>query len=301
MPMQPAGKTVLDVAHTPPSFEVPSGACDCHTHIFGPAERFPFSAKRLYTPGPASIADLEAMHRALHIERVVVVHPSPYGADNSCTVDAVRKLGNRARGVAVIDDTISDAMLADMHAAGVRGVRVNLESYGESDPAVARRHLQHAAERVAPLGWHVQTYTNLAILAALHDTILKLPTTLVVDHFGRPQAALGITQSGFEQFLALLRSGKIYVKISAPYRISQQPHYSDAAPIARAIIAANPDRIVWGSDWPHPGAAKRDPAVIEPFRPEDNGQALNRLAEWTKDRTEVQKILVDNPARLYKF
>jgi predicted TIM-barrel fold metal-dependent hydrolase len=301
MPMQPAGKTVLDVAHTPPSFEVPSGACDCHTHIFGPAERFPFSAKRLYTPGPASIADLEAMHRALHIERVVVVHPSPYGADNSCTVDAVRKLGNRARGVAVIDDTISDAMLADMHAAGVRGVRVNLESYGESDPAVARRHLQHAAERVAPLGWHVQTYTNLAILAALHDTILKLPTTLVIDHFGRPQAALGITQSGFEQFLALLRSGKIYVKISAPYRISQQPHYSDAAPIARAIIAANPDRIVWGSDWPHPGAAKRDPAVIEPFRPEDNGQALNRLAEWTKDRTEVQKILVDNPARLYKF
>ena len=299
--MQPAGKTVLGVAHTPPSFEVPSGACDCHTHIFGPAERFPFSAKRLYTPGPASIADLEAMHRALHIERVVVVHPSPYGADNSCTVDAVRKLGNRARGVAVIDDTISDAMLADMHAAGVRGVRVNLESYGESDPAVARRHLQHAAERVAPLGWHVQTYTNLAILAALHDTILKLPTTLVVDHFGRPQAALGITQSGFEQFLALLRSGKIYVKISAPYRISQQPHYSDAAPIARAIIAANPDRIVWGSDWPHPGAAKRDPAVIEPFRPEDNGQALNRLAEWTKDRTEVQKILVDNPARLYKF
>jgi len=299
--MQPAGKTVLDVAHTPPSFEVPSGACDCHTHIFGPAERFPFSAKRLYTPGPASIADLEAMHRALHIERVVVVHPSPYGADNSCTVDAVRKLGNRARGVAVIDDTISDAMLADMHAAGVRGVRVNLESYGESDPAVARRHLQHAAERVAPLGWHVQTYTNLAILAALHDTILKLPTTLVIDHFGRPQAALGITQSGFEQFLALLRSGKIYVKISAPYRISQQPHYSDAAPIARAIIAANPDRIVWGSDWPHPGAAKRDPAVIEPFRPEDNGQALNRLAEWTKDRTEVQKILVDNPARLYKF
>jgi len=299
--MQPAGKTVLGVAHTPPSFEVPSGACDCHTHIFGPAERFPFSAKRLYTPGPASIADLEAMHRALHIERVVVVHPSPYGADNSCTVDAVRKLGNRARGVAVIDDTISDAMLADMHAAGVRGVRVNLESYGESDPAVARRHLQHAAERVAPLGWHVQTYTNLAILAALHDTILKLPTTLVIDHFGRPQAALGITQSGFEQFLALLRSGKIYVKISAPYRISQQPHYSDAAPIARAIIAANPDRIVWGSDWPHPGAAKRDPAVIEPFRPEDNGQALNRLAEWTKDRTEVQKILVDNPARLYKF
>ena len=154
---------------------------------------------------------------------------------------------------------------------------------------------------MAPLGWHVQTYTNLAILAALHDTILALPTTLVVDHFGRPQAARGTTQPGFDALLALLRSGKVYVKISAPYRISQLPHYPDTAPLARAMIDANPDRIVWGTDWPHPGAAKRDPAVIEPFRPEDDGAALNRLAGWTKNRTELQKILVDNPARLYQF
>lgn len=299
--MSAAAQTILGVAHTAPAFAVPSGACDCHTHIFGPPEQFPLSPKRLYTPGPASIGDLLALHKALHIERVVIVHPSPYGADNACTVDAVRKLGTRARGVAVIDDTISDAMLSDMHAAGVRGVRVNLESFGQSDPAAARRQLLYAAERVAPLGWHVQTYTNLAILAALHDTILTLPTTLVVDHFGRAQASGGIAQPGFEQFLALLRSGKVYVKISAPYRISQQPQYPDAAPIARALIAANPDRIVWGTDWPHPGAAKRDPAVIEPFRPEDNGAALNRLAEWTKSRAELQKILVDNPARLYQF
>ena len=152
---------------------MPRGACDCHTHVFGPVEKFPFSSKRLYTPGDASIGDLEALHRALHIDRVVVVHPSPYGADNACTVDAVRRMGNRARGVAVIDDNTSDRELADMHAAGIRGVRVNLESYGESDPAVAGRHLQQAAARVAPLGWHVQTYTNLAILAALHDTILR--------------------------------------------------------------------------------------------------------------------------------
>lgn len=299
--MTAAAQTVLGVTHTVPSFEVPSGACDCHVHIFGPDARFPFSPKRLYTPGPASIEDLLALHRALHIDRVVVVHPSPYGADNACTVDAVRKLGARARGVAVIDDTISDAMLDDMHAAGIRGVRVNLESYGESDPAVAGRHLQYAAERVARLGWHVQTYTNLAVLAPLHDTILKLPTTLVVDHFSRPKASRGTTQPGFAEFLALLRSGKVYAKISAPYRISQQPHYTDAAPIARAMIAANPDRIVWGTDWPHPGAAKRDPAVIEPFRPEDNGHALNRLAEWAQSAAELRKILVDNPARLYQF
>jgi predicted TIM-barrel fold metal-dependent hydrolase len=292
---------VLGVAHTAPAFAVPSGACDCHVHIFGPDAKFPLSPKRLYTPGPASIEDLLAMHRALHIERVVVVHPSPYGADNAVTVDAVRKLGKRARGVAVIDDTTTDAMLADMHDAGIRGVRVNLESYGESDPAVAGKHLQQAAERVARLGWHVQTYTNLGILAALTDIIFKLPTMLVVDHFGRPKASLGTDQPGFAEFLALLRSGKVYVKISAPYRISQAPHYTDASAIARAMIAANPDRIVWGTDWPHPGAAKRDPAVIEPFRPEDDGQALNRLAEWTQSASELKKILVDNPARLYQF
>jgi predicted TIM-barrel fold metal-dependent hydrolase len=299
--MSAAAQTILGVAHTAPAFEVPKGACDCHVHIFGPDERFPLSPKRLYTPGPASIEDLLAMHRALHIERVVIVHPSPYGADNAVTVDAVRKLGARARGVVVIDDKTTDAMLADMRDAGIRGVRVNLESYGESDPAVAGKHLQQAAERVAPLGWHVQTYTNLAILAALHDIILKLPVTLVVDHFGRPKASQGIEQPGFKKFLVLLRSGKVYVKISAPYRISQQPHYTDASAIARAMIAANPDRIVWGTDWPHPGAAKRDPAVIEPFRPEDNGYALNRLAQWAQSPAELKKILVDNPARLYQF
>ena len=296
-----ATQEILGVTPTAPSFTVPKGACDCHVHIFGPDAAFPFSPKRLYTPGPASIDNLLALHRALHIDRVVVVHPSPYGTDNACTVDAVRRLGARARGVAVIDDATTDAMLDDMHDAGIRGVRVNLESYGESDPAIVGGHLQHAAERVARLGWHVQTYSNLAVLAALRDTILQLPTTLVIDHFGRPKASLGTAQPDFAEILALLRSAKVYVKISAPYRISQQPHYTDAAGIACAMIAANPDRVLWGTDWPHPGAAERNPAVIEPFRPEDDGQALNRLADWTQSETELKKILVDNPARLYQY
>ncbi len=292
---------VLGVTHTPPVFEVPRGACDCHTHVFGPVDKFPYSSRRRYTPGDASITDLEALHRALHIDRVVVVHPSPYEADNPCTVDAVRRMGGRARGVAVIDDKTSAQELSDMHAAGIRGVRVNLETYGEADPAVAGRALRQAAERVAPLGWHVQTYTNLRTIAALHNAILALPTTLVVDHFGRPKAAEGLGQAGLGALLALLRSGKVYVKISAAYRISLLTDYSDVAPIARAMIEANPDRIVWGTDWPHPGAAKRDPAVIEPFRPEDDGTALNRLAGWTKSSEELRKILVDNPVRLYQF
>jgi predicted TIM-barrel fold metal-dependent hydrolase len=298
--MSARAQIILGVTHSAPSFAVPKGACDCHTHIFGPDAQFPLSPKRLYTPGPASISDLNAMHQALHIDRVVIVHPSPYAADNAVTVDAVRKLGARARGVAVIDDSTTDAMLDDMHEAGIRGVRVNIESFGEIDSAVAGRLFERAAARVARLGWHVQTYTNLGIIAPLADLISKLPAPLVVDHFGRPKAAQGVDQPGFAEFLALLASGKVYVKISAPYRISQLPDYPDAAPITRAMIAANPDRILWGTDWPHPGAAKRDPAVIEPFRPEDDGAALSRLAAWASS-SELQKILVDNPARLYQF
>jgi predicted TIM-barrel fold metal-dependent hydrolase len=292
---------VLGVTHTAPSFTVPRGACDCHVHIFGPDEKFPLAADRLYTPGPASIADLKALHQAIGIERVVIVHPSPYGCDNSCTVDALRQLGNRARAVAVIDEATTDAALAEMHDAGVRGVRVNLESFGESDPAVGGRALQWAADRVAALGWHVQTYTNIKVLAPLHDLVLQLPTTVVVDHFGRAQAAGGVAQPGFAELLSLLRSGKVYVKVSAAYRISQQAGYPDAAPIARAMIEANPDRVIWGTDWPHPGAAKRDPKVIERFRPEDDGAALNRLASWTRDAGELKKLLADNPQRLYDF
>jgi predicted TIM-barrel fold metal-dependent hydrolase len=284
---------------------VPRGACDCHTHIFGPDDRFPFSAKRLYTPGPASLADIKALHQALHVDRVVIVHPSPYGTDNSVTIDALKVLGDRARGVAVIDETTPKAELEAMHAVGMRGVRVNLESYGESDPKIAGEKLQQAAQQVAPLGWHVQTYTNLGVLSAVYDTILQLPVTLVVDHFGRPDASRGVDQPGLPQLLELLRSGKVYVKVSAAYRISKLPGFPDAAPIAKAMIAANPDRIVWGTDWPHPGAASgrlsRAPSVIEPFRPEDDGAALNRLASWTRSEAELHKILVDNPARLYGF
>jgi predicted TIM-barrel fold metal-dependent hydrolase len=295
---------VLGIAQTAPAFNLPPGACDCHTHIFGPVDRFPFSPHRVYTPGAASIEDLLALHRALRLDRVVIVHPSPYGADNSCTIDALRRLGARARGVAVIDATTSDAALREMHEAGVRGVRVNLETGGVHDPAAARRLLQEAAARVAPLGWHVQTFTNLTVIAALHDVMLELPTTLVIDHFGRAQAAKGVEQPGFAELLSLVRRGKAYVKLSASYRISEQPDHADAAALARALIDANPDRMVWGSDWPHPGGRRRSAEErdeIEPFIPVDDGRALNRLAAWAGDASRLVKILVDNPARLYGF
>ncbi|TPG57835.1 hydrolase [Roseomonas nepalensis] len=291
----------MGVAHSPVAFEVPAGACDCHVHVFGPAARYPLDPARAYTPGDASVEELLALHDALGIERVVIVHPSPYGTDNRCTLDAARRLGERARAVAVIDEGTADAALEGMHADGVRGVRVNLETAGQHDPAAARSLLERAAARVAPLGWHVQTYTNLGVIAALHEALLALPVPLVVDHFGRARAAQGPGQVGFGALLSLLRAGRAYVKISAPHRISDQPGAADAGALARALFEANPDRVVWGTDWPHPGGARRDPAAVEPFDPIDDGAALSRLADWFPDPVARRRILVENPARLYGF
>ena len=296
----------MGVGHSAPSFGVPAGTCDCHVHVFGPYGRFPLAAERNYTPGEASVENLVALHTALGVERVVIVQASPQGSDNACLVDALQGLqamGRGARGVAVIDAATTQADLEAMHLAGVRGVRVNLESAGQHDPGVAQRLMREAAARVAPLGWHVQTFTNLQLIASLHDTIMQLPVPVVIDHFGRADAAKGSAQPGFDAMLSLVKSGKAYVKLSAAHRISVLPDCPDAQMIARALINANPERMLWGTDWPHPGAwpgvpRKRD--AIEPFHPIDDGKALNRLAGWL-NADELRRILVDNPARLYGF
>lgn len=299
---------ILGVRHTRPRQAAPAGACDCHTHVFGPADRFPMAAERVYTPGPASVEALAALNRTLGLQRVVIVQPSPYGNDNRCTLDGITRLngmGVQARGVAVIDPAvISDAELQAMHDTGIRGVRVNLESVGQQDLGEARAQMQAAARRVAPFGWHVQTYTNLAVIDGLGEVLSDLPTPLVVDHFGRANPALGTTQKGFETLLGLLRGGYAYVKLSAPHRLSDQPEGEATRAMARALIDANPDRAVWGTDWPHPGATPgvaRSPDVIETFHPRDDGLALNLLYGWVRSDTELRKILVDNPARLYDF
>lgn len=294
------------VTHTAPAFPVPAGACDCHVHVFGPYDRFPLAPGRRYTPGPASVEDLLALHRALGLSRVVVVQASPQGADNACLVEALQRLpagGSDARGVAVIDTATTQGELETLHRAGVRGVRVNLESQGVHDPAEARRQLADAAARVAPLGWHVQTYASLPVLALLEDAIRALPVPLVIDHFGGAAAARGADQPGFEVVRGLVRDGNAWVKISAAYRISDDADWVDAAPLARALVAANPDRVVWGTDWPHPGGggAPRSPDVVEPFFPIDDGRALNALRKWIGEPLQLRKVLVDNPARLYGF
>ena len=296
--------TLLGVTHSAIDFPVPRGACDCHTHVFGPNVLFPFDPARKYTPGEASAVELVALHRALGIDRVVIVHPSPYGADNRATLAGMRSYGKGARGVAVIDASTTDEQLQAMHSAGIRGVRVNLETGGVNDPAAAAQGLKEAAARVAPLGWHVQTYTNMALIAALHEVMGSLPVPLVVDHFGRAQAALGTSQPGFAELLALAKSGKAYVKLSAPHRLGETPDDDNTTAIARALIEANPERMLWGTDWPHPGGRPRGPEglnEIEPFTPTNDGAALNRLARWAKTPEMIQRILVDNPARLYDF
>lgn len=286
------------------AFAVPEGACDCHVHVFGAAAEFPFAARRGYTPPPASADELLALQRALHLSRVVIVQPSVYGTDNSCTLDGMRRLGPRARGVAVIDDATSNAALDEMHRAGIRGVRVNLETAGETDPDAARRNLAAAVARVAPLGWHVQVYTRLSVIAGLGEEVARLPVPIVFDHFGGAQAAGGVDQPGFPALLQLVSAGHAYVKVSAAYRSSEKaPAYGDVAPLARALIEANPERIVWGTDWPHPHAAppggELDP--IAPFYDIDDGLALNQLQSWARSAALRRKILVDNPARLYDF
>ncbi|HXP04563.1 MAG TPA: ROK family protein [Stellaceae bacterium] len=287
------------------NFAVPAGACDCHVHVFATEGEFPFVPSRGYTPPPAGPDLLLQLQNALHLSRVVIVQPSVYGADNSCTLDGMRKLGpERARGVAVIDAKTTDAALKEMHAAGIRGVRVNLETSGQSDPAVSRRNLAAAIKRVAPLGWHVQVYTRLSVVEAVHDDVLKSDVPIVFDDFGGAQASGGVAQPGFSALLELVASGKAYVKISGHYRSSvKAPAFDDVAPLARALIAANPDRIVWGTDWPHPHHAEpgKELSELTPSFDIDDGLALNQVARWAPTAATRRKILVDNPSRLYDF
>jgi predicted TIM-barrel fold metal-dependent hydrolase len=289
---------------TPVNFDVPPGACDCHTHIFGDPKKFPLWPGRIYTPGPALPAEMSELHRALHIQRVVIVTPSIYGTDNSSTLFGMKARGANARGVAVIGDQTPERDLETMQRAGIRGIRLNLANAGPPDPALARQRFQSALKRVQPLNWHIQIYTTLAVISSMKDLVHTSPVPVVFDHFGGAKAALGLDQPGFADLVALVKSGKAYVKISGVYHCSSQPDYGDAKPLAQALIAANADRILWGSDWPHPNAdaQKGHPlAEVTPLFQIDDGRVLNLLPTWAPDTATRQKILVGNPARLYGF
>jgi predicted TIM-barrel fold metal-dependent hydrolase len=290
---------------TPVNFEVPAGACDCHTHIHPDPEKFPFFSGRVYTPELASPEEMSELHKALRMERVVIVTPSIYGPDNSATLFGMKARGATARGVAVIDDKTSDSDLDAMGQAGIRGIRLNLATGGTNDPNVARQRFQTAVDRMKARGWHVQMFTSLPIIASIKDLVASSPVPLVFDHFGGAQATHGVEQPGFMDLLELVKSGKAYVKISGAYRASKVgPDYPDVAPLAGALIGTNPDRIVWGTDWPHPDSVTppgKQPSDVTPLFQIDDGRLLNQLAVWEPDAAVRKKILVDNPAKLYGF
>jgi predicted TIM-barrel fold metal-dependent hydrolase len=289
---------------TPVNFDVPAGACDCHTHIHGDPEKFPFFAGRTYTPEMALPEEMAALHKALHMQRVVIVTPSVYGTDNAATLYGMQARGADARGVAVIDEKTPESALDAMDQAGVQGIRLNLATASVTDPAVGRQRLQAAIERVQRRHWHVQMNTNLEMIAALKDLVASSPVPVVFDHFGGAKAALGPQQPGFADLVELVRSGAAYVKISGAYRASTlAPDYEDVVPLAQALIAANADRVVWGTDWPHPTGTPPGgkPTDVTPLLQIDDGRLLNQLPIWAPDAAIRQKILVDNPARLYKF
>lgn len=279
-----------DPAPRPARFTPPPGAVDTHFHVFGPVERYPYVPGRSYTPPDAPLAAYEHMLATLGVERAVIVHPSVYGTDNRASLDALRESRLEMRAIAVVDDAVTEVELREMDALGVRGVRVNLLFGGGIAFEVAER----IARRIADLGWHLQLLVDVSQFEALEARLLRLPLDTVVDHLGHMPTGKGLDHPGFQALLRLVASGRTWVKLSGTYRITreQQAPYGDVAPFARALIACNPERMLWATDWPHP-------AVQIPM-PND-GALLDMLADWAPEAAVRNRILVDNPAQLYGF
>jgi predicted TIM-barrel fold metal-dependent hydrolase len=287
------------------SFPVPPGATDCAVHIYGDTKRHPYWEGRTYTPEPATVGELRQVMKALHVDRVVVVQATTYGTDNSCVVDSIRELGSGARGVAMIDEKTTEASLDEMHRGGVRGIRLNLGNQGATDLPAARRRLQTAAQRMTNRkGWSLQISASPSTFEALGGDLAGIGVPLVIDHFGGPQIADGVGQSGFATIVNLVKTGRAYVKLSNADTLTQQPDLSDVTPYAKALISANAQRVVWGTAWPHPsagGVPGRKATDLAVHRQTDDGRVMNMLAVWAPDAAVRKLILVDNPARLYGF
>ena len=277
-----------DAAPQAPRFTPPPGACDCHSHIFGPASQL--VANRLYTPPDASLESYLHLLNALGLSRSVIVQPSVYGTDNRATLAAVAEAGQNFRAVVVVDDHISLAELHALHQQGARGARVN--ALFPSDAQLENLH--RLARTLADTAWHLQILTDVSTFPDLEVLVNSLPVPVVFDHMGHIPAQLGVNHPGFQALLRLVGEGRAWAKLSGAYRITAQDHppYTDVAPFAQALIRANPEQLVWASDWPHPH--------IRPPMPND-GHLLDMLADWVPDTVTRGRILVDNPARLYGF
>lgn len=271
-----------------PRFAPPDLACDAHCHVFGPADRFPYAVTRTYTPEDKPKEALAALHRSLGLGRAVIVQASCHGTDNRAMVDALRSDPARYRGVAMIDDATPDAELHDMHAAGVRGIRFNFIKAlgGGPDMALVRR----AADRVRPLGWHLVLHLQGDGVREMEGFIRSVAMPVVIDHMGRVDPALGVDGPAFRTLLSLMRDTRIWVKLSGVERMARAP-FTAALPFACALQQAAPDRVLWGTDFPHPNLAT----------PVDEMEMLNLVPEFAPAPADRQRLLVDNPAALYGF
>ncbi|MGW4646951.1 amidohydrolase family protein [Kitasatospora sp. NPDC004289] len=281
-----------------PRLALPEGAVDAHCHVFGPGDVFPYAPERRYTPCDASADQLFALRDHLGLARNVIVQATCHGADNRALLDALRRSGGRARGVATVRPEVSEAELRELHEAGVRGVRFNfVRRLVDVTPA---EELRAVVERIAPLGWHVVLYFEAADLAELAEFFLSIPVPLVVDHLGRPDVSKDVDGPEFGAFLDFLRAREdIWCKVSCPERLSltgppaldgERDAYRDVVPFARRVVEEFPDRVLWGTDWPHPNLKGHMP---------DDGLLVDHLRHVAPAGEPLRRLLVDNPMRLY--
>jgi predicted TIM-barrel fold metal-dependent hydrolase len=277
--------------HPPRRFTPPAGACDAHCHVFGPVDRFPFAAERAYTPPDAGFEDIERLHARLGLQRAVLVQASCHGTDNSAMVDALERSGGRYAGVAMITPSFTDREIGELHDAGVRGARFNFVAHLGGAPDMDA--FWAVVARVAKIGWHVVLHFDARDLPAYADLLERIPAPYVIDHMARVDAALGIEQEPFQRLCELMGDDRAWVKISGAERLSREgpPAYVDVVPFARALIEIAPERVLWGTDWPHPNVP----------RVPDDGDLVDLLAAFAPDEDTRDRILVRNPERLYAF
>jgi 2-pyrone-4,6-dicarboxylate lactonase len=276
---------------TRPTYAPPPGAVDAHCHVFGPADVFPYAPERKYTPCDAPKETLFALRDFLGFSRNVIVQATCHGADNRALVDALEAANGLARGIATVKATVSEAELQALDDAGVRGVRFNFVK--RLVDATPRETYFSIAERIAKLGWHIVVYFEAHELADLIPFLNALPTTIVVDHMGRPDLGKGVDHPDFRRFVDLMAANpRVWSKVTCPERlsISGPPNYDDFVPFGRALVQAFPDRVLWGSDWPHPNMTTHMP---------DDGDLTNMIPRIAATPDERQALLVDNPMRLY--
>ena len=295
MPMsqaQPPSENARDVhpAPTTPDFKVPLGAVDAHCHVFGPSYKFPYSPIRKYTPFDAPAEKLFALRDHLGFEKNVLVQASCHGKNNDAMVDCLKRAGDQARGVAIVDPTISDDELIALDMAGVRGVRFNFLKR-LVDPTPKSEYLK-IAKRVAEMGWHTVVYFEAEEIDDIAPFLETIPTIVVIDHMGRPDVGLGADHSQFKRFIKLmLDNPNFWVKVSCPERLSVQgPPYEDVAAFARTLVERFPNRVLWGTDWPHPNMKTHTP---------DDGLLVDRIPHIAPTDALQRKLLIENPMRLY--